>query len=315
MGVCQSTEEPSSPTPTPSPTFKYDTSGRRLHAEITPLSSDTVPTDKLYILPNDDEEMDRLHLQHYIMRLLFGGNFSAPVKEALRKPGAKVVDLGCGSGIWAMETATEFPQTTITALDMSPVQPTTVKPKNLTFTTGDLTSLPLPFADNTFDFVYMRFLVAGLRAEHWPLLINEMVRITKPGGWIEMMEPKDMAMTGETVLPNLMRISLASRACDTHIASHLPHLLSSHPQLTHTQSLPLPLHTRPDPSDAHAARLAKLYREDLRAGFAGLKSQVVGMGVCSDEHYGDLVREHIKETVERGHTVWWVRCWAQKKEV
>ena len=121
MGVCHSSEPPPTPRKVPvvnvqkqqndalesvkprGDSFKYDASGRRLHADFTPLSEDAVASDKLYVLPNDEEEMERLHMQHYIVRLLFGGNYSAPVTKRLESPGAKVLDLGCGSGIWCFE--------------------------------------------------------------------------------------------------------------------------------------------------------------------------------------------------------------------
>ena len=107
MGICQSTESPSKRPMSSSPhqtDFQYDNQGRRLHADFTPLNSDAaVTSQKVYILPNDDEEMDRLHLQHYIVRFLFRSNFSAPVARGLTEGGRRVLDVGCGSGIWAFE--------------------------------------------------------------------------------------------------------------------------------------------------------------------------------------------------------------------
>ncbi|KAJ3028658.1 hypothetical protein HDV00_010105, partial [Rhizophlyctis rosea] len=195
----------SSPPRTRTDSFAYDPLGRRIHADFTPLSSSPSTTEKVYVLPNDDEEMDRLTMQHYCIRQLFQSNFSAPVAGVLRS-GGKVLDLGCGSGIWGMEVGSDFPKSTITGLDISPVQPSTIKPKNVTFLEGDITSLPLPFGDNTFAFVHMRLLVAGLRKEFYPVLIDEMVRILRPGGYIELMEIGDMVYGGEVRGPHLMRI-------------------------------------------------------------------------------------------------------------
>ncbi|KAI9312588.1 hypothetical protein BX666DRAFT_798328 [Dichotomocladium elegans] len=36
-----------------------------------------------YALPNDKRENDRVHLQHWLMKETFGGNFSVPVAEML----------------------------------------------------------------------------------------------------------------------------------------------------------------------------------------------------------------------------------------
>ncbi|KAJ3054549.1 hypothetical protein HK097_001527 [Rhizophlyctis rosea] len=70
--------------------FKFDPAGRRLHADFTPLSEPIKTNDEhLYILPNDDEEMGRLHMQHYLIRLLFQSNHSAPVADRLSAHGTK----------------------------------------------------------------------------------------------------------------------------------------------------------------------------------------------------------------------------------
>ncbi|KAG0739696.1 hypothetical protein G6F16_003602 [Rhizopus arrhizus] len=46
----------------------------------------------------------------------------------------------------------------------------------------------LSYADNTFDFVHIRFLVLALREDQWPMTIKELARVTKPGGMIQMTE-------------------------------------------------------------------------------------------------------------------------------
>ena len=49
--------------------------------------------DSNYVLPNDEEEEERLDIQHIILKHVFGGNFSAPVHKLL-KNGARVLDVG-----------------------------------------------------------------------------------------------------------------------------------------------------------------------------------------------------------------------------
>ncbi|KAJ3033364.1 hypothetical protein HDV00_006472 [Rhizophlyctis rosea] len=296
--------------------FRYDAQGRRLHADLTPLSVDAVSSDKLYVLPNDDEEMDRLHLQHYVMKLQFKSNFSAPVSSLLHTPGAKVLDVGCGSGIWAFEMASDFPKSHITGFDLSPVQPSNVKPKNVEFLTGDLTKLPLPFADNTFDYVHMRLLVLALRTEFWPILIGELVRIVKPGGWLEMTEARDFAMKGPTKVPNLMGIladGCAARGCDIQIALKLKSYMEFQPLLTSVQEVTHGHHSPVHPTDKEGLRIARMYGDDITAALMGLKSQLVAKGICAEGEYGMLVRAHVEETLATDHTVYTTRCFAKKR--
>ncbi|CAJ0752605.1 12712_t:CDS:2 [Entrophospora sp. SA101] len=47
-----------------------------------------------YSLPNDDEEIDRMHMQHYISRFIWQKNFCSPLDDLLRYGGAKVLDVG-----------------------------------------------------------------------------------------------------------------------------------------------------------------------------------------------------------------------------
>ncbi|KAG0300711.1 hypothetical protein BGZ98_008965 [Dissophora globulifera] len=86
-----------------------------------------------------------------------------------------------------MEMANEFPDATITGIDMSAVFPTTIIPDNCQFIQHNILK-PLPFPDNTFDFVYQRLLILGLTPAEWVQVVKELERVAKPGGWIELVE-------------------------------------------------------------------------------------------------------------------------------
>ncbi|RKK16788.1 hypothetical protein BFJ66_g14964 [Fusarium oxysporum f. sp. cepae] len=71
--------------------YKYE-NGRRYHAF----------REGAYLVPNDDEEQDRMDLGHHIYRLVLGGDlFLAPIGDKVKR----VLDLGTGTGIWAMDFA------------------------------------------------------------------------------------------------------------------------------------------------------------------------------------------------------------------
>ena len=46
-----------------------------------------------YVLPFDNDEIDRLTVQHYVFQHIWGCNFSSPVDNLLEN-GAKVLDVG-----------------------------------------------------------------------------------------------------------------------------------------------------------------------------------------------------------------------------
>jgi SAM-dependent methyltransferase len=138
-----------------------------------------------YLLPKDLEEAHRLDFQHYAMRLALGKLTFAPVEELLRQ-GGQVLDVGCGTGRWAIDLAQLYPLTQITGLDLEVVKATT-PPPNYRFVQGNLLK-GLPFADSTFVYTHQRFLVAAIPLEQWPRVVHELYRVTAPGGWIELIE-------------------------------------------------------------------------------------------------------------------------------
>ncbi|RHZ83291.1 hypothetical protein Glove_97g89 [Diversispora epigaea] len=140
-----------------------------------------------YPLPNDDEELDRLHQQHFLLRYVWQRNFGAPVKHILNQHGSKVLDIGCGAGSWMFEMASNYPNTQFTGLDISPIQPTEIKPQNANFIKANLLN-GLPFENETYDYIFQRFLFSAIPKDSWHDVINEMIRVLKPGGYLELVE-------------------------------------------------------------------------------------------------------------------------------
>jgi ubiquinone/menaquinone biosynthesis C-methylase UbiE len=46
----------------------------------------------------------------------------------------------------------------------------------------------LPFSDNSFDFVHQRLVIVALPTDQWVRQIQELLRVTRPGGWVELVE-------------------------------------------------------------------------------------------------------------------------------
>ncbi|KAG0980224.1 hypothetical protein G6F63_011445 [Rhizopus arrhizus] len=123
-----------------------------------------------YWLPKDDEEQRRLT----------GENMDF-------EKGITVLDVGCGSGSWIMDMITDYPNCTYHGCDIIDTTNKILKIDQFTFSKGNVAQ-NLPYADNTFDFVHMRLLVAALREEEWSMAIGELVRVTKSGGMIQLTE-------------------------------------------------------------------------------------------------------------------------------
>ncbi|KAH8903516.1 S-adenosyl-L-methionine-dependent methyltransferase [Coniochaeta sp. PMI_546] len=140
--------------------------------------------DGKYAFPNDDVEQNRDDMKHTMTIMLCRGrHFYAPVEERLRE-GGKCLDLGTGTGIWAIEVGESYPAATITGLDLSPIQPNYV-PENVHFFVDDFEEDWLD-PEASFDFIHIRHTIHSIRDR--PALLARAYRHLKPGGYLEIQE-------------------------------------------------------------------------------------------------------------------------------
>jgi SAM-dependent methyltransferase len=134
-----------------------------------------------YFLPSSAAEVDRLDLQHYAARAVLKANYLAP----LIRP-ARILDVGAGTGQWSFDMAREFPRSVVVGLDLVTGKPGA--PANYGLVRSNLLD-GLPFADDVFDLVHQRLLVSGIPVKAWSNVVADLVRVARPGGWIELVEP------------------------------------------------------------------------------------------------------------------------------
>ncbi|KAK4660206.1 hypothetical protein QC762_117040 [Podospora pseudocomata] len=133
----------------------------------------------MYNFPNDDVEQQREDMKHQMVKLLCGKLFFAP----LDRP-QQVLDIGTGTGIWAIEMADEFVGAEVLGVDLSPHQPDWVPP-NVKFMIDDVES-PWLHPSNHFDYIHSRHTVMAIK--DWPRLMRRAQECMRPGGWFEMQE-------------------------------------------------------------------------------------------------------------------------------
>ncbi|PGH12432.1 hypothetical protein AJ79_04268 [Helicocarpus griseus UAMH5409] len=133
-----------------------------------------------YLLPNDETEQDRLDIFHHVFLLLLDGKL---VRAPVVKP-QQVLDLGTGTGLWAMDYADENPSAQVIGTDLSPIQPSWVSP-NVKFYVEDMEQ---DWAyDEAFDLIHMRQLGGSIK--DWNKLLKQCYENLKPGAWVELQEP------------------------------------------------------------------------------------------------------------------------------
>lgn len=144
-----------------------------------------------YPIPNDEEEQERLALVHHLFRLLIGGGlFRAPFMDGgagggTRSTPSRILDIGTGTGIWALDMAEDLPQSEIIGTDLSPIQPS-FSPPNCRFFVDDAESDWTFSHDEAFDYIHARSMCGGLG--DWRRFLRQAYGHLIPGGWVEAQE-------------------------------------------------------------------------------------------------------------------------------
>ncbi|WYZ41267.1 hypothetical protein EsH8_V_000162 [Colletotrichum jinshuiense] len=137
-------------------------------------------SDGAYVLPNDELEQERLDIVNHLWMLTLDGKFClCPKNEGAKR----VLDVGTGTGIWAMDYADEHPSAEVIGVDLSPIQPSYV-PANCVFEVDDLEkewTWTTPF-----DFVFARNLMGSF--SDWEGFIKQAYDNLEPGGYLELQD-------------------------------------------------------------------------------------------------------------------------------
>ncbi|ORY70509.1 S-adenosyl-L-methionine-dependent methyltransferase, partial [Pseudomassariella vexata] len=132
-----------------------------------------------YFLPNDAVEQERLDLQHESFNLLCDRKLSfAPFR---RDQPFTVLDVGTGTGIWAIEFAKQYPHAKVIGTDLSIIQPLEAAPANCHFVREDVEDEWT--LDELFDFIHLRLVFTSFSV---PLeATTKLFDNLRPGGWVE----------------------------------------------------------------------------------------------------------------------------------
>ncbi|KAF2138338.1 uncharacterized protein K452DRAFT_328879 [Aplosporella prunicola CBS 121167] len=151
-------------------TYRYE-NGRRYHAY----------KDGAYYQPNDDKQASAGTIEHHLWLLtLRDALFLAPLENPQR-----VLDVGTGTGLWAVDMADRYPAVEVIGTDLSPTQ-VPFAPPNVRFEIDDCCS-EWTYPANSFDLIHVRGLVGSVA--NWPAFYAECMRHLQPGlGYLEQLE-------------------------------------------------------------------------------------------------------------------------------
>lgn len=130
--------------------------------------------------PNDDHGNEIQDLAHHMYSITLGGRLHlAPLHEP-----QYILDVGCGTGVWAIDMADAYPSAQVVGTDLSATQPDFVPP-NCSFEIDDVT-MEWTFPHNHFDFVHIREMFGSI--PDWEYFFKEAYSHMRPGGWVEIVE-------------------------------------------------------------------------------------------------------------------------------
>ncbi|KAF5008110.1 hypothetical protein FDECE_5594 [Fusarium decemcellulare] len=162
--------------------YKWE-NGRRYHAY----------QDGSYWAPNDDRQQEAEDLMHEMYRIILNDElYAAPIGDNPQN----ALDIGCGTGIWAIEFADMHPSADVLGVDLSPIQPSFVPP-NCRFEVDDINK-DWTYPNDHFDFIHLRGLTGCL--PDWNKFYEKAIKHVKPGGWIEHVELWGVAKTDDDTL-------------------------------------------------------------------------------------------------------------------
>ncbi|EGU72918.1 hypothetical protein FOXB_16573 [Fusarium oxysporum f. sp. conglutinans Fo5176] len=139
--------------------------------------------DGKYNLPNDDEENERLDLQHHLFLLTFDNKLGLSPPNFSDSQAKRVLDLGTGTGIWAIDFGDEHPEAEIIGVDLSPIQPSFVPP-NVGFLIDDIDE-EWDYSE-PFDYIHSRMM--NFSVQNWRDYLRNIYQNLTPGGYVELQE-------------------------------------------------------------------------------------------------------------------------------
>ncbi|CBF88745.1 protein laeA [Aspergillus nidulans FGSC A4] len=136
----------------------------------------------MYFLPCDEQEQDRLDIFH---KLFTVARVSESLIYAPHPTNGRFLDLGCGTGIWAIEVANKYPDAFVAGVDLAPIQPPN-HPKNCEFYAPFDFEAPWAMGEDSWDLIHLQMGCGSVMG--WPNLYRRIFAHLRPGAWFEQVE-------------------------------------------------------------------------------------------------------------------------------
>jgi len=167
------------------------------------------PNENTYFIKDSGAELARLIEQERVFSKALGGWLPEhPDLSTFLAPFERILDVACGSGGWGISLAQAYPHLQVEGFDIDKrminyanAQVKASRLDNARFRVMNALDR-LDYPANFFDLVNVRFM-AVLPSAAWPSVIQEFMRITRPGGIIRLTEAEAYSLTNAPAFETL----------------------------------------------------------------------------------------------------------------
>jgi ubiquinone/menaquinone biosynthesis C-methylase UbiE len=279
--------------------------------------------DNTYFISDSQAELARLVEQERVISKALGGLLPEHADQAaFVAPMQRVLDVACGSGGWVLGMAQTYPHLQVMGFDIdtnmisyATTQAKIGKLEHASFRVMNALD-PLDYPDNFFDLVNARYL-AVIGRSAWPQVMQELFRITRPGGFIRLTETEDVSATTSPAFERMMVILLQAFKQGNLTFSATGRSMAIPPKLPYFQRLAGYQNIQKRASiidwsagtEVHAA-----VAQDLKIFFLLLQPFIVSLDVATEEELEQLHRDIDIELRAEDFCAFWTffTVWGQK---
>ncbi|KAI0142140.1 S-adenosyl-L-methionine-dependent methyltransferase [Pestalotiopsis sp. NC0098] len=161
-----------------------------------------------YPLPKDLADWNRLNLQHYLYKEVFGYLLHPKIQHSQKS--LSIADVGTGTGIWLFDLSSQFDASTeLVGLDadISQVGAQEWLPQNMSLRQWDAFTDPPKDLQARFDIVNLRLFCYVIQDDPTVVLRN-VIKLLKPGGYLQWCDVDVSSMHINTSRPDVSTESL-----------------------------------------------------------------------------------------------------------
>ncbi|KAJ6614866.1 S-adenosyl-L-methionine-dependent methyltransferase [Mycena sp. CBHHK59/15] len=219
----------------------------------------------------------------------------------------RILELGCGSGAWAMDAAIDFPNAQVVAVDLS-LLPEGPLPNNMEFKVVNLTKA-LPFEEQTFDIIHARMVLIHVSRFELSRIATD-CRLVKPGGWL-VVEDFDISrmLSGGPVVSQVIgswiRI-LQARGADAELGKKMEPIIQSSGMFSeiNTTKIAIPICNNGS-APKNLTRLGLVFNATVQKLVDDWAQRFAAEGVTKElaEQYKKEIKTNVQEVIVDMHFV------------